>query len=150
MNLEGLLQSFKGSLTTSNYDALIGLLTAEITARLEKVVLKSTFNRVCIFYDILYFIFFNNQLNYQAGGLILDKEIRSLASYLAAVTSWSVRDKFARLTQIATILSVEKVEELADYCGADAIAWRLTPAEVRRIASMRIDFRPEDVKRLKL
>lgn len=50
MNLEGLLQSFKGSLTTSNYDALIGLLTAEITARLEKVVLKSTFNRVCIIF----------------------------------------------------------------------------------------------------
>jgi hypothetical protein len=47
MNLEGLLQGFKGSLTISNYDALIGLLTAEITARLEKVVLKSTFNRVC-------------------------------------------------------------------------------------------------------
>lgn len=45
-NLEGLLQGFKNSLTTSNYDALIGLLTAEVTARLEKVVLKSTFNRV--------------------------------------------------------------------------------------------------------
>ncbi|XP_060831408.1 conserved oligomeric Golgi complex subunit 4-like [Bombus pascuorum] len=128
MNLEFLLQSFKGSLTAPNYDALIGLLTAEVTARLEKVVLKSTFNR--------------------AVDLILDKEVRSLASYLAAVTSWSVRDKFARLTQIATILSVEKVEELVNYCGADAIAWRLTPAEVRRIASMRIDFRPEDIKRL--
>lgn len=49
MNLDGLLQSFKGSLTTANYDALIGLLTAEVTARLEKVVLKSTFNRVRIF-----------------------------------------------------------------------------------------------------
>ncbi|XP_076657379.1 conserved oligomeric Golgi complex subunit 4 isoform X2 [Halictus rubicundus] len=130
MNLEGLLRSFKDSLTASNYDALIGLLTAEVTARLEKVVLKSTFNR--------------------AGGLILDKEIRSLASYLAAATSWSVRDKFARLTQIATILSVEKVEELADYCGADAIAWRLTPAEVRHVASLRTDFRSEDIKRLKL
>ncbi|KAL0116601.1 hypothetical protein PUN28_009914 [Cardiocondyla obscurior] len=130
MNLEGLLRGFKDSLTTSNYDALVGLLAAEVTARLEKVVLKSTFNR--------------------AGGLILDKEIRSLASYLAAATSWSVRDKFARLTQIATILSIEKVEELADYCGADAIAWRLTPSEVRRIASLRIDFRPEDIKRLKL
>lgn len=46
MNLEGLLQGFKNSLTTSNYDALIGLLTTEVTARLEKVVLKSTFNRV--------------------------------------------------------------------------------------------------------
>ncbi|KAI4494357.1 hypothetical protein M0802_009040 [Mischocyttarus mexicanus] len=129
-NLEGLLQVFKGNLTTSNYDALIGILTKEVTARLEKVVLKSTFNR--------------------AGGLILDKEIRSLASYLAAATSWSVRDKFARLTQIATILSIEKVEELADYCGADAIAWRLTPSEVRLIASLRIDLKPEDIKRFKV
>lgn len=86
----------------------------------------------------------------QAGGLILDKEIRSLASYLAAATSWSVRDKFARLTQIATILSIEKVEELADYCGADAIAWRLTTTEVRHIASLRIDLKPEDIKRFKI
>jgi len=45
-NLEGLLRGFKDSLTTSNYDALIGLLTAEVTARLEKGGLKSTFNRV--------------------------------------------------------------------------------------------------------
>ncbi|XP_034948017.1 conserved oligomeric Golgi complex subunit 4 [Chelonus insularis] len=130
MNLEGLLQAFKDSLTASNYDALIGILTSEMTTRLEKVMLKSTFNR--------------------AGGLILDKEIRSLAGYLAAATSWSVRDKFARLMQIATILSVEKVEELADYCGSDAIAWRLTPAEVRKIAALRTDLRPDDIKRLKL
>ena len=87
---------------------------------------------------------------FQSGGLILDKEIRSLAGYLAAATSWSVRDKFARLTQIATILSIEKVEELADYCGEDATAWRLTPAEVRKILALRTDFRPEDVKRLKI
>ncbi|XP_051154343.1 conserved oligomeric Golgi complex subunit 4 isoform X1 [Leptopilina boulardi] len=129
-HLEGLLHGFKDILTASNYDALIGILTAEVTARLEKVVLKCTFNR--------------------AGGLILDKEIRSLASYLASATSWSVRDKFARLMQIATILSVEKVEELADYCGADAIAWRLTPQEVRKIAGLRIDLKSEDIKRLKL
>jgi hypothetical protein len=52
--------------------------------------------------------------------------------------------------QIATILSVEKVEELADYCGEDSIAWRLTPAEVRKILALRIDFRQEDIKRLKI
>lgn len=46
MNLEGLLEAFKSSLTTANYDALIGILTSEVTIRLEKVVLKSTFNRV--------------------------------------------------------------------------------------------------------
>ncbi|XP_058806623.1 conserved oligomeric Golgi complex subunit 4 [Phymastichus coffea] len=130
MNLEGLLQVFKNSLTEQNYYTLVGILTAEVTARLEKVVLKSTFNR--------------------AGGLILDKEIRSLASYLATTTCWSVRDKFARLTQIATILSIEKIEELADYCGPDAIAWRLTPAEVRKILGLRTDIRLEDIKRLKI
>ena len=82
--------------------------------------------------------------------MILDKEVRSLASYLATATSWSIRDKFARLTQIATILSIEKVEELADYCGKDAVAWRLTPAEVRKFLALRTDLRPEDIKRLKI
>ena len=52
MNLEGVLQVFKNSLTESNYNALIGILTAELTTRFEKVVLKSNFNRVNIF-DLL-------------------------------------------------------------------------------------------------
>lgn len=129
-NLDGLLESFKNSLTTSNYDAFIGILTVEVTSRLEKVIFKSTFNR--------------------PGGLILDKEIRSLASYLTSSTSWSIRDKFARLMQIANILSVEKIEELIDYCGADSISWRLTPNEVKKILLLRVDLRSDDIKRLKL
>lgn len=46
MNLDSLLTSFKEILTASNYDALVTVVTAEVVARLEKVVLKSTFNRV--------------------------------------------------------------------------------------------------------
>lgn len=46
MNLESLLSSFKDILTPSNYDNLVGVLTTEVTARLEKVIFKSTFNRV--------------------------------------------------------------------------------------------------------
>ncbi|KAJ8681166.1 hypothetical protein QAD02_016953 [Eretmocerus hayati] len=130
MNLDGLLQIFKNSLTESNYNALIGILTAEVTTRLEKVIFKSTFNKV--------------------GGLILDKEIRALVSYFDTTTSWSVRDKFTRLTQIATVLSIEKVEELADYCGTDSIAWRLTPTEVRKILALRTDVKADDIKRLKI
>lgn len=52
---------------------------------------------------ILYFV--SNQL----GGLQFDKELRSLVGYLTAVTQWTIRDKFARLTQIATVLNLEKV-----------------------------------------
>ncbi|XP_014217199.2 conserved oligomeric Golgi complex subunit 4 [Copidosoma floridanum] len=120
-NLDGLLQAFKNHLTQSNYNALISILTVELTARLEKAVFKSSFTK--------------------AGGLIFDKEVRSLAAYLSTATSWSVRDKFVRLTQIATVLSIEKTEELADYCGADAIAWRLTSAEVKKILALRSDLK---------
>ena len=35
-------------LTPANYDALIGLLTSEVTTQLEKAVLKSVFNRVSL------------------------------------------------------------------------------------------------------
>lgn len=52
--------------------------------------------------------------------------------------------------QIASTLSVEKIDELIDYCGADSIAWRLTPAEVKKILSLRVDLRSDDIKRLKL
>lgn len=40
------MSSFKEILTISNYDGLIGVVTAEVVTRLEKVILKSTFNRV--------------------------------------------------------------------------------------------------------
>ena len=46
----------------------------------------------------------------QLGGLQFDKELRALVGYLTNTTEWTVRDKFARLTQIATILNLEKVD----------------------------------------
>lgn len=45
----------------------------------------------------------------QLGGLQFDKELRSLIAYLTTVTTWTIRDKFARLSQIATILNLERV-----------------------------------------
>lgn len=73
------------------------------------------------------------------GGLVLDKEIRSLAGYITAASSWSVRDKFARLTQIATVLNLEQVNEINEYWGNHdgALTWRLTPSELRSIMALR-------------
>jgi hypothetical protein len=48
MNLDGLLALFKGFVTTSNYDTLVSILATEVTTHMEKVVIKSTFNRVII------------------------------------------------------------------------------------------------------
>jgi len=46
------------------------------------------------------------------GGLQFDKEVRVLMTYLTNATSLPIRDKFQRLTQIATLLSLEKVKSI--------------------------------------
>lgn len=61
---------------------------------------------------ILFFLRIDTQL----GGLQFDKELRSLVGYLTAVTQWTIRDKFARLTQIATVLNLEKVTITVTHC----------------------------------
>lgn len=131
-SLDSMLTSFKGPLTTANYDSLVSMAATEITNQLETSVMKASFNRL--------------------GGLQFDKELRSLVGYLTAVTQWTIRDKFARLTQIATILNLEKVGEIMDYWGPNSgpMTWRLTPTEVRQVLSLRVDFRSEDINRLKL
>ena len=45
----------------------------------------------------------------QLGGVQLDKDLRCLMGYLSTVCEWPVRDKFALLLQLATILSLDNV-----------------------------------------
>lgn len=132
VHLEHQMTEFKAGLSPAIYDNLTGLMTSLIATELEKVLLKSSFNRL--------------------GGLQFDKELRSLIAYLTTVTTWTIRDKFARLSQIATILNLERVTEILDYWGPNSgpLTWRLTPAEVRRVLALRKDFRDEDIKRLRL
>ncbi|XP_050307529.1 conserved oligomeric Golgi complex subunit 4 [Anthonomus grandis grandis] len=132
MNLETLLSSFRDILSENNYNHFIQALTAEVTQRFEKVIMKSQFNRL--------------------GGLVLDKEVRSLAGYITSDTYWSARDQFARLTQIATILNFEQIEEIRDYWGSSdgGITWRLTPNEIKSVLALRVDFKSEEVKKLRL
>lgn len=49
-------------------------------------------------------------------------------------------------------ICVLKVTEILDYWGANSgpLTWRLTPAEVRQVLALRVDFRSEDIKRLRL
>lgn len=82
----------------------------------------------------------------------MDQEVRALGSYLTSATSWSVRDKLARMNQIATVLNLERVSELTDFYNPNdtGTAWRLTPNEIRKLLSLRIDFKVEDIKKLKI
>ncbi|CAG10446.1 unnamed protein product, partial [Tetraodon nigroviridis] len=110
VNLEQLMGEFKVALSPVIYDTLTGLMTSLISMEMEKTALNSE-------------------------GCSLIKELRSLVAYLTTVTTWTIRDKFARLTQMATILNLERVTEILDYWGPNSgpLTWRLTPAEVRQV-----------------
>ncbi|PSC72320.1 conserved oligomeric Golgi complex subunit 4 isoform B [Micractinium conductrix] len=118
-------------LTPAGYDALVHLVLDKVVARLEAVLSQKRFT--------------------QLGGMQLEKDVRLLVGGLSDVTARTVRDKFARLSQMATLLTLESVSEVLDYWGdAGAIAWRLTDGDVRQTLSQRVDFAPHDILALKL
>nr|GMD36412.1 conserved oligomeric Golgi complex subunit 4 [Ipomoea batatas] len=119
-------------MTANNYDTFIHLVIDFIVKRLEVIMLQKRFS--------------------QLGGLQLDRDVRALVSHFSGMTQRTVRDKFARLTQMATILNLEKVSEILDFWGENSgpMTWRLTPAEVRRVLGLRVDFKPEAIAALKL
>ncbi|XP_077237861.1 conserved oligomeric Golgi complex subunit 4 [Tasmannia lanceolata] len=120
------------TMTMNNYDVFVHLVIDFIVKRLEVIMMQKRFS--------------------QLGGLQLDRDVRALVSHFSGMTQRTVRDKFARLTQMATILNLEKVSEILDFWGENSgpMTWRLTPAEVRRVLGLRIDFKPEAIAALKL
>ncbi|XP_061338849.1 conserved oligomeric Golgi complex subunit 4 [Gastrolobium bilobum] len=119
-------------MTANNYDSFVHLVIDFIVKRLEVIMMQKRFS--------------------QLGGLQLDRDARALVSHFSIMTQRTVRDKFARLTQMATILNLEKVSEILDFWGENSgpMTWRLTPAEVRRVLGLRVDFKPEAIAALKL
>ncbi|KAL8501255.1 hypothetical protein ACS0TY_020708 [Phlomoides rotata] len=120
------------AMTPSNYDTFVHLVIDFIVKRLEVIMMQKRFS--------------------QLGGLLLDRDARMLVSHFSSMTQRTVRDKFSRLTQMATILNLEKVSEILDFWGENSgpMTWRLTPAEVRRVLGLRVDFKPEAIAALKL
>ncbi|XP_069957508.1 conserved oligomeric Golgi complex subunit 4 isoform X1 [Cherax quadricarinatus] len=128
VQVDGLLGSFLPLLTEDNYKSLVSVLVSEVAEQLEKAVFKSTFNRL--------------------GGLQFDREVRAIVGYLSQVSEWSVREQLTRLTQMATLLNLEHLEEVSEY--STTTTWRLTPSEMRKVLQLRVDFKAEEIKRLKL
>lgn len=112
----------------------------------------------------------------QLGGLQLERDVRALvgevhsaigvcffpsgfdcfflfsfacAVGLSEITSRSVRDKFGRLQQTATVLGVETPAEAAELISDGAVAWRLSALDVRQALTQRVDFTPAAVASVK-
>merc|ERR1719505_459822 len=104
---------------------LVMIVAGEGNVQLEEAGLKSSFSRL--------------------GGLQLDREVRALSSFLTSVTTWTIRDKFARLSQMAALLNLETLGELAEVERA-----KLSSGEVRTLLGLRTDFKQEEIKKLRL
>lgn len=125
--------SLQPLLTPRNYDGLVSLVLTDIAKRIDAVVATKRFSQV--------------------GGLQLDRDVRALVVYAGDLTQCPVRDKFAELTQKATLLSLEVVEEVAEYWSGDTggpPGWRLSSEDVRHVLRQRADFAPEDIAALTL
>ncbi|XP_043812584.1 conserved oligomeric Golgi complex subunit 4 isoform X2 [Manihot esculenta] len=87
-------------MTSNNYDSFVHLVIDFIVKRLEVIMMQKMLN--------------------QLGGLQLDRDTRALVSHFSSMTGRTVRDKFARLTQIATILNLEKASEILNFWGENS------------------------------
>lgn len=128
-----LTQGFKGMLLANNLDMFVGIVAEEVTHNLERVVFQLKFTSL--------------------GAVQFDKDMRALIAQLTAASQWPVRDKFSKLTQIASLLNVDNVNDAVEYWGSAAagkMAWRLTPIEVRRVLGLRVEFKSDEINRLKL
>lgn len=87
------------------------------------------------------------------GALNADRDVRALSKFFAEKSRRAtVRDVFARLSQVALLLNLERPAEVYDIWGPNAggMTWRLTPAEVRRGLLLRKDFSRDAIRALKL
>ena len=147
VHLHTVLEGFKTRMSPESFDHLVSYLTNTVANTLERAVLKTRFTRL--------------------GGLQFDRELRALVNFLTSVTSSTVRDRFAKLHQINTVLNLEHVrfsplrslsipsfqpQEVLEYYGSSSsgVTWRLTPSEVREVLGRRNDFKSDDIRRLKL
>lgn len=70
-------------------------------------------------------------------------------NYLASSTSWSIRDKFMKIKHICEILNLEKLSELK-IVYPDTTTTGFTFNEIKQILKLRVDFLPEEIRKLKL
>uniref|UniRef100_A0A7E4V961 Conserved oligomeric Golgi complex subunit 4 n=1 Tax=Panagrellus redivivus TaxID=6233 RepID=A0A7E4V961_PANRE len=122
---------FEELLVPENYEALLESVAAEAANQVERVVLKCSFN--------------------QLGGIQLDKEIRSLSSYLTTVVGWRVREKTAKLSQIANLLSCDSVEDGVNFFRQlQTSTSALSLNDLKTVLALRADLPKDTIKAIKM
>jgi hypothetical protein len=133
--MRGLLGALQQLLTPGNQEAaIIGLMEA-VARRLEAVILQKRYTLV--------------------GALQLERDLRMLVTGLSdstrEVNNARVRERFGRLTQLATLLASETAREVEEvWQEGKAAGWRLTESDVRAGLRQRVDMPPAEVTSVRL
>jgi len=129
---EAALAPLQPLLSAGVFDTLVQSVLDGVVTRLEAVLWQRSFNAL--------------------GALALDRDLRTLLGGLSGLAPRTVRDKFARLSQIASCVGLEAPHEILDFWGenAGALTWRLTAAEARRALGLRLEFGADAIAKLRL
>ena len=92
----------------------------QISARVEAVIHTKRFNHL--------------------GGLLLDRQVRSIISSLADSTQRSVRDKFLNLSQLSMILSLDTLNEITEFWTDNIVSQQSNSLTLESVLEMRTDL----------
>ncbi|KAK1948037.1 Conserved oligomeric Golgi complex subunit 4 [Phytophthora citrophthora] len=134
--LRSLLSGFRGSLSRSNYHAIV-----QGVALCSATLLES------------WFLSKAPRVN-QLGALQFDKDMRVIATFLSGESGADeeVREAFATLTQLSEVLNVDTPQDVLDVYGRRrrGVAWTLPAARVKEVLSRRVEFADSSINKLVL
>ena len=126
--LESAVRPLSPTLADGAKEALLQVLIAACAERLEELLFAKRFD--------------------QLGALQFDRDVRALTKRLGELTSRSVRELIARLTQMCTLLNLESEAECAELWAEGG--WRVSAIEAKRVLALRVDFNTDRINYLAL
>ena len=126
--LESAVRPLSPTLVDGAKEALLQVLIAACAERLEELLFAKRFD--------------------QLGALQFDRDVRALTKRLGELTSRSVRELIARLTQMCTLLNLESEAECAELWAEGG--WRVSAIEAKRVLALRVDFNTDRINYLAL
>ncbi len=131
----------QSSLTESNYASLMQHVASFVATELERKIMTKKFTLL--------------------GGLQLDKELKMLQEFFNSEALASVRSKFGRLTQIVSLLNLEKVRQpihacidhsqlsdFVDIWNSADLKWKVTEQEAKAVLRRRVDFSEAEIDKI--
>lgn len=116
---EVIYRHIKVVINPASCEEMMQELASKIVSRVEKEVASKRFSLL--------------------GALQFESDVRILCSFFTTVSEQALRHKFARLFDMARVLSLDNVDELRELFS-ELGSLKLSPEEIRKLIESRVDF----------